>query len=130
MQVHWPAVQIQRAISHILGSLDDKINLNRRMNETLESIARVLFRSWFVDFDPVHSKQEGHEPPGLDAATASLFTESFEDSPVGSIPKGWRMATIGEVADINEMAIRCRGPVPSHPLTSTSRRSQRDTSTL
>jgi type I restriction enzyme S subunit len=79
----------QRVIARILGDLEAKIDLNRRMNETLEAIARALFRSWFVDFDPVRAKQEGRQPPGLDAATAALFPNSFEDSPLGPIPKGW-----------------------------------------
>src|SRR5260370_39634502 len=65
-----PPIEEQRAIGNLLGSLDDKINLNRRMNETLEAIARAVFRSWFVDFDPVRAKAEGRQPDGLDATTA------------------------------------------------------------
>jgi type I restriction enzyme, S subunit len=86
----------QRAIAHILGSLDDKIELNRRMNATLEATARALFKSWFVDFDPVHCKARGEHPPGMDAETAALFPDSFEDSKFGPIPRGWRISTIGE----------------------------------
>ena len=80
----------QRAIAHILGTLDDKIELNRRMNETLEAMARALFKSWFVDFDPVRAKAEGRDP-GLPKYLADLFPDSFEDSELGEIPKGWRM---------------------------------------
>jgi type I restriction enzyme S subunit len=78
----------QRAIAHILGSLDDKIELNRRMNETLEEMARALFRSWFVDFDPVRAKAEGRDT-GLPSHIADLFPDSFEESELGEIPKGW-----------------------------------------
>ena len=81
----------QKAIAHILGTLDDKIELNRRMNETLEAMARAIFKSWFVDFDPVRAKAEGRQPEGMDADTAALFPDSFEDSPQGKIPKGWRV---------------------------------------
>ena len=77
----------QRAIAHILGTLDDKIELNRRMNETLEAMARALFKSWFVDFDPVRAKAEGRDP-GLPKPLADLFPDSFEDSELGEIPRG------------------------------------------
>jgi type I restriction enzyme S subunit len=83
-----PPPDQQRAIAHILGTLDDKIELNRRMNETLEAIARALFKSWFVDFDPVRAKAEGRNP-GLPKHIADLFPDSFEDSELGEIPKGW-----------------------------------------
>jgi len=94
-----PPVTEQRAIAHILGSLDDKIELNRRMNETLERIARALFKSWFVDFDPVRAKAEGRQPVGMDAETAALFPDSFEDSELGLIPAGWEVTTIGNLAE-------------------------------
>ncbi len=87
----------QRRIAHILGTLDDKIELNRRMNETLEAMARALFKSWFVDFDPVRAKSEGRQPTGMDAETAKLFPSEFEDSEPGPIPKGWRIAEIREL---------------------------------
>ena len=83
-----PPLPEQRAIAHILGTLDDKIELNRRMNETLEAMARALFKSWFVDFDPVRAKAEGRDP-GLPMRIADLFPDSFEDSAVGEIPRGW-----------------------------------------
>lgn len=81
-------VSQQRAIAQILGTLDDKIELNRRMNDTLEAMARAIFKSWFVDFHPVRAKAEGRKPSGMDAATAALFPDSFEDSPIGKVPKG------------------------------------------
>src|SRR5882672_5226031 len=88
----------QRAIARILGTLDDKIELNRRMNETLEAMARVLFKSWFVDFDPVRAKAEGRDD-GLPKAIADLFPDSFEGSELGEIPKGWKLQTIEELVE-------------------------------
>jgi type I restriction enzyme S subunit len=89
----------QRAIAHILGTLDDKIELNRRMNETLEAMARALFKSWFVDFDPVRAKAEGRDP-GLPKPLADLFPDSFEDSELGEIPKGWGVKPFAETVEI------------------------------
>ena len=105
MLMHLPSVGEQRAIAHILGTLDDKIELNRRMNETLEAIARALFRSWFVDFDPVRAKAEGRDP-GLPKPLADLFPDSFEDSKLGEIPKGWQVGTFGDVADHPRRGVR------------------------
>jgi type I restriction enzyme, S subunit len=90
-----PPIAEQRAIASVLGALDDKIELNRRMNATLEAMARALFQSWFVDFDPVRAKQEGRKPTGMDDATAALFPEHLENSPLGHIPKGWKATTLG-----------------------------------
>ena len=89
-----PCIDEQRAIASILGALDDKIELNRQTNETLEAMARALFKSWFIDFDPVHAKAEGRDP-GLPADVAALFPDSFQDSELGKIPHTWRGATIG-----------------------------------
>ena len=89
----------QRAIAHILGTLDDKIELNRRMNETLEAMARALFKSWFVDFDPVRAKMEGRDP-GLPKHIADLFPDRFGDSELGEIPEGWEVSTIGQEVDV------------------------------
>jgi len=89
----------QNIIVEILGSLDDKIELNRRMNETLEAMARALFHSWFVDFDPVRAKLDGRQPAGLDAETAALFPAAFQDSEDGRIPKGWTIEPVGQVVD-------------------------------
>ncbi|MHB1463716.1 MAG: restriction endonuclease subunit S [Thermoleophilia bacterium] len=88
----------QNAIAHILGTLDDKIELNRRMNETLEAMARAIFKSWFVDFDPVRAKAAGRDP-GLPKPIADLFPDSFEDSELGKIPKGWEVGELGDVAE-------------------------------
>ena len=100
-----PPLSEQRAIAHILGTLDDKIELNRRMNETLEAMARALFKSWFVDFDPVRAKAEGRwklgqSLPGLPAHLYDLFPDSFEDSELGGIPKGWRVQSFADTVDI------------------------------
>ena len=101
-----PPVEEQRAIAHILGTLDDKIELNRRMNETLEAIARALFKSWFVDFDPVRAKAEGREP-GLPKHIADLFPNSFEDSEMGEIPKGWEVRGLDQIARfLNGLALQ------------------------
>lgn len=86
-----PPLSEQKAIAGVLGALDDKIELNRRMNATLESMARALFQSWFVDFDPVRAKLDGRQPTGMDDATAALFPSSFEKSPIGPVPKGWKV---------------------------------------
>jgi type I restriction enzyme S subunit len=88
-------VHDQKAIAHILGTLDDKIELNRKTNETLEAIARALFKSWFVDFDPVRAKAEGR-PTGLPDAISDLFPDSFEESELGEIPSGWCATQVGE----------------------------------
>jgi len=134
-----PPLAEQKAIAAVLGALDDKIELNRRMNATLEAIARAIFQSWFIDFDPVRwnldhnqpspqpsptergrSAAEGEgapgldfdpvrakldpasrdHPAGLDQATAALFPASFQDSPIGEIPQGWRNGTLGELVEL------------------------------
>lgn len=100
LDVTLPPLPEQRAIAHILGTLDDKIELNRRMNETLEAMARTLFKSWFVDFDPVRAKAEGRNP-GLPQPLADLFPDSFEDSELGEIPMGWRLETLASFASLN-----------------------------
>jgi restriction endonuclease S subunit len=92
-------VKEQRAIAHILGTLDDKIELNRTMNETLEAMARAIFKSWFVDFDPVCAKAEGRDT-GLPKEISDLFPDSFEDSELGEIPKGWNIQRFADTVDI------------------------------
>jgi type I restriction enzyme S subunit len=92
-----PPLPEQKAIASILGALDDKIELNRRMNATLEAMARALFQSWFVDFDPVRAKLDGRQPAGLAPATAALFPNSFQDSPLGPIPAGWEVGTLEDL---------------------------------
>ena len=98
MEIIAPPVADQKAIAHILGTLDDKIELNRKTNETLEAMAKALFKSWFVDFDPVRAKAEGR-PTGLPADISDLFPDSFEDSELGEIPSGWRVAPVGDVVE-------------------------------
>ncbi len=93
-----PPLPEQKAIAHILGTLDDKIELNREMNKTLEAMARAIFKSWFVDFDPVRAKMEGRQPVGMDAATAELFPDEFQESALGIIPKGWCVRKLGDLA--------------------------------
>jgi type I restriction enzyme S subunit len=96
--VDLPPLQEQKAIAHILGTLDDKIELNRKTNETLEAMAKALFKSWFVDFDPVRAKAEGR-PTGLPAEISNLFPDSFEDSELGQIPSGWTYSRLGEISE-------------------------------
>jgi type I restriction enzyme S subunit len=91
-----PPLAEQKAIAAVLGALDDKIELNRRMNATLEAMARALFQSWFVDFDPVRAKLDGRPPAALDPATAALFAASFQDSSLGPIPHGWEVCPLSE----------------------------------
>jgi type I restriction enzyme S subunit len=91
-----PPLPEQSTIAHILGTLDDKIELNRRMNETLEAMARALFKSWFIDFDPVHAKAEGRESPCLARHIVDLFPDAFEESELGEIPKSWRASNVGQ----------------------------------
>lgn len=100
-----PSLDEQRAIASVLGALDDKIELNRRMNATLEAMARALFKSWFVDFDPVRAKMEGRAPYGMDTATAALFPAAFADSPLGPIPQGWHTGSLGEAIAISRTSI-------------------------
>ena len=115
-----PPLEEQRAIAHILGTLDDKIELNRKRNETLEAMARALFQSWFVDFDPVRAKAAVRREhprwtdaevcraalPTLSPEIAALFPDSFESSPLGDIPKGWQLLPLPEAINVN----------PSRPL--------------
>ena len=92
-----PSLPEQRAIAHILGTLDDKIELNRRMNETLEAIARALFKSWFVDFDPVRAKMAGRDT-GLPPEIAALFPDRLVPSELGEIPAGWQVGKLSDIA--------------------------------
>jgi len=103
---HWliplPPLPVQRAIAHILGTLDDKIELNRKMNETLEQMARALFKSWFVDFEPVRAKMEGRwkkgqSLPGLPAHLYDLFPDRLVDSKLGPIPEGWEVKKLSDI---------------------------------
>ena len=103
IRVHVPPLPEQRAIAHILGTLDDKIELNRRMSETLEAMARALFKAWFVDFEPVRAKMEGRwqrgqSLPGLPAHLYDIFPDRLVESELGEIPEGWDVGRLGDVA--------------------------------
>ena len=108
-----PSLPVQQRITRVLGKLDDKIELNRRMNRTLEKMAAAIFKSWFIDFDPVHAKlalsnAEGAEgrDPGLPAEVADLFPCSFEESELGPIPKGWTVGPLAEIASLRTRTIQ------------------------
>ena len=111
-----PPLAEQRAIAHILSKLDDKIELNRRMSETLEAVARALFKSWFVDFDPVRAKAEGRDPV-LPKPLGDLFPASLEDSELGEIPKGWEVRGLDEIARfLNGLALQNFPPIDGRSL--------------
>jgi type I restriction enzyme, S subunit len=99
IEVPCPPREVQDLIVSILGGIDDRITLLRETNATLEAIAQALFKSWFVDFDPVRAKMEGRAPEGMDEATAALFPDSFEETELGAVPRGWAIRTIGELVD-------------------------------
>ena len=99
VEITLPPLRQQRAIAHILGTLDDKIELNRRMNETLEAMARALFKSWFVDFDPVRTKMAGRDT-GLSPHIADLFPDRLVDSELGEIPEGWEVTPLSECIEV------------------------------
>ena len=107
-----PPLEEQRAIAHILGTLDDKIELNRRANETLEAIARTLFKAWFVDFEPVRAKMEGYwqrgqSLPGLPAHLYDIFPDRLVDSELGEIPEGWGLRSLDSIASyLNGLALQ------------------------
>jgi len=100
LPVLMPTPPEEAAITNVLAGLDDKVQQNRQINETLESMARAIFKSWFVDFDPVRAKSEGRQPFGINAETAALFPSSFDDSPLGKIPKGWTTPKLDEIVEL------------------------------
>lgn len=106
-----PPRPVQQQIADVLGRLDANIDLNRRMNQTLEALARALFNSWFMDFDPVRAKAEGRHPEGMDAETAALFPSQFVASELGEIPEGWKLAPLAEVMDVNPQRALSKGAV-------------------
>jgi len=119
LEVLLPPLPEQRAIAHILGTLDDKIELNRRMSETLEAMARTLFKSWFVDFDPVQAKMEGRwgkgeSLPGLPADLWQVFPDRLVDSELGEIPEGWEVREFKDVLTELEVGSRPRGGVAAY----------------
>lgn len=103
IEAAYPSLPEQRAIARVLGSIDDKIELNRRMNETLEAIASAIFKSWFIDFDPVRAKSAARQAVSMNAETAALFPSSSVDSLLGKTPKGWRVAALPEAVEINPL---------------------------
>ena len=100
LEIPLPPLPTQRAIASVLGTLDDLIELNRETNEILEEMARALFKSWFVDFDPVRAKLEGRPPAGMDAETAKLFPDQFQDSELGEIPRGWEVGVLDDLTGL------------------------------
>ena len=100
MKIRIPEIDVQRVISSFLGALDDRITLLRETNATLEAIAQALFKSWFVDFDPVRAKHQGLAPEGMGEATAALFPDGFEESELGPVPRGWRVGTVADLGDV------------------------------
>jgi type I restriction enzyme S subunit len=98
--VYYPDLDTQKAAAEVLAKIDDRLTLLRETNTTLEAIAQALFKSWFVDFDPIHAKMHGRAPEGMDDATAALFPDSFEDSELGPVPKGWTISSVADVAEI------------------------------
>ena len=109
-----PPIVVQRRIAHVLGTLDDKIELNRRMNQTLEKMAAAIFKSWFIDFDPVRAKAEGRDT-GLPTKIADLFPDSFEDSQPGPIPEGWKTGILGDIADNPRRGVNPADVPPATP---------------
>ena len=110
-----PPLAEQKAIAAVLGALDDKIELNRRMNATLEAMARALFQSWFVDFDPVRAKLDGRNPIGLDETTAALFPEHLEETSVGHIPKEWTEGKLGDIGTNSRRGVQPGDIAPNTP---------------
>ena len=120
MELSLPPLPKQRAIAHVLGTLDDKIELNRRMNETLEEMARSLFKSWFVDFEPVRAKvdgrwRRGESLPGLPAEHYDLFPDRLAPSELGEIPEGWEVKALGEVASQRRNRVKPEDIDPETP---------------
>jgi len=114
IRIRVPPLPEQHAIAHILGTLDDKIELNRRMSETLEAMARALFKAWFVDFEPVRAKMEGRwqrgqSLPGLPAHLYDIFPDRLVESELGEIPEGWRVVELEQVIEINPPRVLRRG---------------------
>jgi type I restriction enzyme, S subunit len=113
LRVTLPPRAVQHTIARILGTLDDKIELNRRMNQMLEALARAIFKSWFVDFDPVVAKAAGRKPVGMSEETARLFPENFEDSAFGPIPRAWKCGSIRQMCSRIENGGTPRRDVPN-----------------
>ncbi len=102
VKVPLPPVELQRSIAGFMQAIDDRITLLRETNATLEAIAQALFKSWFVDFDPVRARMDGRAPEGMDEATAALFPDGFEESELGLVPSGWRNVSLKEAVSIHD----------------------------
>lgn len=116
-EFHLPELSEQKAIASILSTLDDKIELNHQMNQTLEQLAQAIFKSWFIDFDPVRAKAEGKKPIGMTEEVAALFPNKFEETELGMIPKGWGLKQLGDVLELSygkalKECDRVKGPYP------------------
>jgi type I restriction enzyme S subunit len=117
MQVNVPPRVEQDEIVEILKGLDDSITLSRKTNVTLEAIAQALFKSWFVDFDPVRAKLEGRCPEGIDEATAALFPDAMDESELGLVPRGWRVQSLDTIASfLNGLALQKFPPTGENDL--------------
>lgn len=108
LRIPTPPLAMQREVGAILGALDDRIDLLRQTNATLESIAQALFKGWFVDFDPVRAKAEGREPEGMDATTAALFPAELEEMAIGFAPQGWGSGSLADLAALNSASWSAR----------------------
>ena len=113
-----PPLAVQREIAEVLGSLDDCIAILHETNATLEAMAQAIFKSWFVDFDPVRAKAEGRQPERMDGATAALFPDSFEDSELGEVPAGWSVFLLGNWSSVLEEQLLAQRIVSSGSLQS------------
>lgn len=110
LKIPRPPLSVQKAIVKIIDDIDSKIFVNKRTSESLEQIAQTIFKSWFVDFDPVHAKSRGEQPEGMDGGTASLFPDSFDDAENGEIPAGWRIGQIQELVSLIKTTVKA-GPL-------------------
>jgi len=106
LEIRTHSLDIQRAIANILSNLDKKIATNDAVSETLEDIAQTIFKSWFIDFDPVKAKMAGEKPVGMDEATAALFPDSMEESELGLIPSGWKVGQLNSILKLNKSTVK------------------------
>lgn len=114
LRIEVPSIEEQRAIAHVLGTLDEKIEINFRLNAALEKFAQTLFRSWFIDFDAVRAKSDGQMPDGLEPDGANLFPDSFDTTGIGMIPKGWK---VGDLSLVSSNVRRGVNPREADPET-------------
>lgn len=110
-----PTLKVQEQIAEILGSLDMKIAANNALSKTLESIAQTIFKSWFIDFDPVKAKMAGEKPAGMDAATAALFPDSMEESELGIVPSGWKVTKLSSSLKLHKSTVKAGASTESVP---------------